>query len=99
MTHITPACIRTRKAATADLSSVQGLRNYIGIFEGMQVMLLKNLWQQAGLVSGSMGEVKAVVWGNTDDKSPLPVFVVVDFKGYRGPAFKGWPMHWPSCPL
>ena len=82
----------TRRAGTAKLNSVQGLRNYLGVFEGMRVMLLKNLWQQAGLVNGSMGEVKKVVWA--DGESCLPAFVVVDFKGYRGPAFKGWPKHW-----
>ena len=84
----------THRAATAKLHSVQGLRNYLGVFEGMRVMLLKNLWQQAGLVNGSMGEVKKVVWADGETKGCLPAFVVVDFKGYRGPPFKGWPKHW-----
>lgn len=66
----------------------------MGIFEGMPVMLLKNLWQQAGLVNGSMGIVKKVVWSDDKARSPVPAFVVVDFEGYRGPAFKGWPKHW-----
>ena len=88
--------IRTRRAATAKLNDVQQLRNYLGIFRGMPVMLLKNLWQQAGLVNGSMGKVKAVVWQDELAENPVPAFVVVEFDGYRGPAFKGWPKHWPT---
>lgn len=34
------------KAASAKLSEVQGLRNYLGIFRGMRVMLLRNMWQR-----------------------------------------------------
>ena len=30
-------------AATAPMNEVQNLRNYLGVFEGMEVMLLKNL--------------------------------------------------------
>ena len=33
----------THRAATAKINSVQGLRNYLGVFEDMRVMLLKNL--------------------------------------------------------
>ena len=43
-----------------------------------------------------MGEVKKVVWADGETKGRLPAFVVVDFKGYRGPAFKGWPKHWDA---
>ena len=72
------------------MNEVQGMRNYLGIFEGMQVMLLRNMWQQAGLVNGAMGTVRAVVWGEDEDV-PHPEFVVVEFDDYRGPAFKHWP--------
>ena len=84
------------KAATAKLNDVQQMRNYLGVFEGMQVMLLKNLWQQAGLVNGSMGVLKKVIWGADYTKSPLPEFVIIDFEGYRGPPFTQWPDHWPK---
>ena len=63
--------ICTRRAATADQKHVEGLRNYLGIFNGMRVMLLKNLWQQAGLVNGAMGKVKAVVWSKNEAKHLL----------------------------
>ena len=72
------------------MTEVQGLRNYLGVFEGMQVMLLRNMWQQAGLVNGAMGKVRAVVWGEKKDV-PHPEFVVVEFPKYRGPAFEHWP--------
>ena len=60
----------------------------------MRVMLLKNLWQQAGLVNGAMGKVEAVVWSKNEAKHKVPAFVVIDFKDYRGPPFKGWPKEW-----
>ena len=75
---------------------MQGLRNYLGVFVGMNVMLLNNMWQQAGLVNGSRGELKAVVWGEDFDLRSPPEFVVIDFKDYRGPAFTNWPKHWPK---
>ena len=59
----------------------------------MPVMLLQNLWQRAGLVNGAMGKVKKVVW-NEDAAIRHPAFVVIEFNGYRGPAFEGWPKHW-----
>ncbi len=80
-------------AANAKLSDVQGLRNYLGIFNKMPVMLLQNLWQRAGLVNGSMGKVRQVVWDD-DTTLKVPAFVVIEFEGYRGPAFEGWPAHW-----
>ncbi|XP_059076743.1 uncharacterized protein LOC131876007 [Cryptomeria japonica] len=54
-----------------------------------QVMLISNLWIQVGLVNGSLGQIKSIVY-DTDSKPPdLPKYVVVEFKNYSGP-------HWDN---
>ncbi len=56
-------------------------------------MLLQNLWQRAGLVTTTLGNVFHVV-RVADTTLKVPAFVVIEFEGYRGPAFEGWPAHW-----
>ncbi|XP_059067718.1 uncharacterized protein LOC131858481 [Cryptomeria japonica] len=51
-------------------------------------MLIANLWIQAGLVNGSLGQIKSIY--DTNSKPPdLPKYVVVEFEHYTGP-------HWDS---
>ncbi|XP_057856712.2 uncharacterized protein LOC131066055 [Cryptomeria japonica] len=55
-----------------------------------QVMLIANLWIQAGLVNGSLGQIKSIIY-DTDSRPPnLPKYVVVEFKNYSGP-------HWDNA--
>ncbi|XP_059071530.1 uncharacterized protein LOC131867850 [Cryptomeria japonica] len=53
-------------------------------------MLIANLWIQAGLVNGSLGQIKSIIY-DTDSKPPdLAKYVVVEFKNYTGP-------HWDNA--
>ncbi|XP_057836138.2 uncharacterized protein LOC131046421 [Cryptomeria japonica] len=55
-----------------------------------QVMLIANLWIQDGLVNGSLGQIKSIVY-DTDSKPPdLPKYMVIEFKNYTGP-------HWDNA--
>jgi ATP-dependent DNA helicase PIF1 len=65
---------------------------------GAKVLLSTNLWQQAGLVNGSVGVVVDLVY-TTDQRPPsLPQAVIVDFPEYQGPPFfAGYPT-WVPVP-
>ncbi|XP_057861149.2 uncharacterized protein LOC131069656 [Cryptomeria japonica] len=55
-----------------------------------QVMLIANLWIQASLVNGSLGQIRSIIY-DTDSRPPdLPKYVVVEFKNYSGP-------HWDNA--
>lgn len=55
-----------------------------------QVMLIANLWIQAGLVNGSLGQIKSIVYDIDSKPSDLPKYIVVEFKNYTGP-------HWDNA--
>jgi ATP-dependent exoDNAse (exonuclease V) alpha subunit len=51
------------------------------------VLLTNNMWQEAGLVNGSVGTVVDLVY-TTDQQPPaLPQAIIVDFPEYTGPEF------------
>ncbi|XP_059078046.1 ATP-dependent DNA helicase PIF1-like [Cryptomeria japonica] len=50
-----------------------------------QVMLLANLWTEVGLVNGSIGLVKKIIYENNTRPPDLPRFVIVQFQNYKGP--------------
>ena len=52
--------------------------------------LMHLLYQKAGLVNGSIGTVREVVWSVADRHGSLPELVVVEFDDYRGPCFPKW---------
>ena len=52
---------------------------------GQQVMLTTNLWVEAGLVNGALGQVVSIVYNTATTPRMLPLFVVVDFvKAHHG---------------
>ena len=51
---------------------------------GQQVMLTTNLWVEAGLVNGALGQVVSIFYNTTTTPPMLPLFVVVDFVNYKG---------------
>lgn len=52
---------------------------------GQQVILISNLWVEAGLINGSLGKVVAISYVSGSRLPELPSFVVVDFIHYKGP--------------
>jgi ATP-dependent exoDNAse (exonuclease V) alpha subunit len=53
--------------------------------KSQRVMLTSNLWIEAGLVNGSLGEVKDIVYPLGSRPPQLPAYVTVEFQGYCGP--------------
>ena len=63
-----------------------GIENELLLCEGARVLLTQNLWVEAGLMNGAMGEFKGYMWPEGGDPhsedpekwSPLCVFVEFD---------------------
>ncbi len=88
----------TRTAELAQPNDVWGLRSYIGVCRDAPVLLLANLWTEAGLVNGSQGTVQTVIFDENSQMFDVPRFVVVDFKGYTGPAWIPGKPTWVPIP-
>mgnify|MGYP005697901649 FL=1 len=64
----------------------RGMENELLMCEGARVLLTQNLWVEAGLMNGAMGELKGYMWPEGGDphsqspkkRSPLCVFVEFD---------------------
>ncbi|XP_057864414.2 ATP-dependent DNA helicase pfh1-like [Cryptomeria japonica] len=50
-----------------------------------QVMLIANLWIQASLVNGSLGQIKSIVYDTNFKPLDLPKYIVVQLEHYIGP--------------
>lgn len=50
-------------------------------------MLRYNLWTEGGLVNGSIGTVKAIVYKDGVKPPQHPAYILVEFDSYRGPYF------------
>ena len=67
----------------------RGMENELLLCEGARVLLTQNLWVEAGLMNGAIGELKGYMWPEGGDphspypkkRSPLCVFVEFDFCG------------------
>jgi hypothetical protein len=77
------------QADKADTDEAGNLHRYIPISINCRVMLLENLWTEAGAVNGSLGTVRDIVWpaGTTDPRLTMPAAILVDFDKYEGPEF------------
>ncbi|KAH9297085.1 hypothetical protein KI387_028767, partial [Taxus chinensis] len=60
------------------------LESEVLLCNGQHVMLVCNLWVEAGLVNGSLGQVKNIVYYPGTKPPDLPIFVVVEFQNYIG---------------
>lgn len=85
-------------AMRAPHHKVWGLRSFIGVCEDAHVMLLVNLHQEAGLVNGSQGFVKDILFDENSNKFDVPLFVVIDFPNYTGPPWRADHPTWVPIP-
>ena len=74
-----------------------------------RVMLTDNLWVENGLVNGSMGTVRGVVWNEGQDPiKDIRTAIMVEVDDYDGPKFPGTALyhsrddqperHYSKCP-
>jgi len=73
-------------AAKVESDEAGNLRKVLYLAIGCRVMLLENLWTEAGLVNGSIGTVTDLVWrpGVLDPRKEPPQAVLVKFDRYTG---------------
>ena len=71
-------------AAKGTSDDAGGLEPVIHLAKNARVMLISNLWVEAGLVNGAMGTVKAICY-SSDEPPALPTAVMVTFDSYSGP--------------
>lgn len=76
-------------AKTATREKADNLSGEIDLCLGARVMLTTNLWVENGLVNGSQGKVRDIVWEEGKDPSKdLPLAIMVEFDQYKGPFFE-----------
>jgi len=65
-----------------------GLEAVIALCIGARVMLVHNLWVQCGLVNGSVGTVRGIVYKDGTKPPALPLAVLVEFDNFQGPCLQ-----------
>jgi len=73
------------EARKADSDVAKGLESRLLLARGAKVMLRTNLWMEAGLVNGSVGTIRDIVFEEDQGPPSLPIAVLVEFDGYTGP--------------
>lgn len=74
-------------ASKASSDDARGLEAELLLAVGARVMLTMNLWTSHGLVNGSMGTVRDIVFAEGSGPTSLPVAVMVEMDTYSGPAY------------
>ena len=77
------------ESAKASSDIAGGLYKVLALAVGARVMLKTNLWVERGLVNGSTGTVKAIIFHEGERPPQLPRMVLVHFEKYTGPTLEG----------
>ncbi|XP_074596306.1 ATP-dependent DNA helicase Pif1-like [Brevipalpus obovatus] len=72
--------------ATAESEDILlGLPYVLNIAIGCRVMLRTNVWVEGGLVNGSLGTVRKIVFEEGTQPPALPLYIGIQFDDYSGP--------------
>ena len=86
-------------ASKATSTSI-GLPAYLRLCRGARVMITMNLWKNKGIVNGTLGYVRYLIFRHNEGPPSLPVAVIVELdQPYNGPHLIGKPRHVPICPV
>jgi ATP-dependent DNA helicase PIF1 len=87
-------------AERADPDKACGLEAKLHVCVGAKVLLTSNLATHYGLVNGSSGTIKSIVYENDTAPPNLPKCILIEFDCYSGPAFlENCPKVVPVVPL
>jgi ATP-dependent DNA helicase PIF1 len=73
------------EAKNANSDTAHGLEACILLARGARVMLTANLQTEIGLVNGSMGTVRDIIFSEDQGPPCLPIAVLISFDNYKGP--------------
>ena len=74
-------------AINGNSEQTQNLDNFLYISHGSKIVLTYNTSTENGLVNGSTGIVKDIIYLNDSKPPMLPTYIIVDIPSYRGPKF------------
>ena len=81
-------------------TSTMGLAPYLRICKNARVMIRCNLWKDKGIVNGTMGYIRDIIYKKGVTPPGLPICVVVELDApYSGPHLPGKPRHVPICTI
>jgi len=63
------------------------LRQHLSIAIGARIMIRRNLWTENGIVNGSLGTLRGIVWPDSPLLGELPSFLLIEMDLYTGPPF------------
>lgn len=72
-------------APTVNDDAQVGLAAKLKLSNNSRVMLRTNLWVEGGLVNGSLGTVRYIVYAPDTRPPSLPLYLLVEFDNYRRP--------------
>ena len=74
-------------ASSSPAKEAGNLLQDIIIAKGCRVLLSTNLWQEAGLTNGAVGEVKYIIYKEGEGPPELPALLICKFDQYIGPPY------------
>ncbi|KAL7290849.1 hypothetical protein TKK_0015583 [Trichogramma kaykai] len=81
--------LRINALVTGDVHRVNddccGLEPSLYLAIGCRVMLTQNIWVYGGLVNGSIGTVRAILYEENVSPPTLPSYILIHFPSYHGP--------------
>ena len=75
------------ETAKANSSVAQGLLSQMIIAKNAHVMLISNLWTEAGLTNGATGEIKYIIYEKGKQPPSLPSMIILQVPQYTGPSY------------
>ena len=75
------------RSMTNSTAEDEQLETEVLLCKGQRIMLTTNVWTQAGLVNGALGEVIDIVYSTEARPPDLPLYVVARMEKYVGPSW------------
>ena len=86
-------------ASKCPSTKAQGLLSNILLAKNCKVLLISNIWKEAGLTNGANGTVKYIIYEKGKKPPELPTFLIIHFDQYTGPPFLNMEKCVPIAPV
>jgi ATP-dependent exoDNAse (exonuclease V) alpha subunit len=83
-----------RSSYGLDDEDFAGLQKSVYLARGSKVMITSNIWVEHGVVNGTIGYVREIIFAEGAGPPSLPICVIVELPNtYTGPSIPGLPFH------